>query len=105
MLPARAGVDLGVIAMKGYSTFLKALAFLEPQHQITLFHIRTLVDGWGGGEILSLCRDIVGVFYSAPGRLGKNILYKNFSKIYVGLFQRSIVVEGFSGEKYCYCWG
>ena len=32
MLPHRARVDLG--AMKGYSTFPKALALLEPPHQI-----------------------------------------------------------------------
>ena len=33
-LPLRARVDLGAIATKGYSTFLKAPALLEPYHQI-----------------------------------------------------------------------
>ena len=34
MLPLRARVDLGAMAMKGYSAFLKAPALLEPHHQI-----------------------------------------------------------------------
>ena len=33
VLPLQARVDLGATAMKGYSTFLKALALLEPHHQ------------------------------------------------------------------------
>ena len=34
ILPLRATVDLGVMAIKGYSTFPKALTSLEPKHQI-----------------------------------------------------------------------
>ena len=34
VLPGRARVDLVAIAMKGYSTFPKAPASLEPHHQI-----------------------------------------------------------------------
>ena len=34
MLPLQARVDLGAMAMKGYSAFPKALALLEPHHQI-----------------------------------------------------------------------
>ena len=34
VLPRRARVDLGAMAMKGYSAFLKAPASLEPHHQI-----------------------------------------------------------------------
>ena len=34
VLPLRAKVDLGAMAMKGYSTFPKARASLEPHHQI-----------------------------------------------------------------------
>ena len=34
VLQLRAKVDLGAITMKGYSTFLKALASLEPRRQI-----------------------------------------------------------------------
>ena len=32
VLPLRARVDLGAMAMKGYSVFPKALALLEPHH-------------------------------------------------------------------------
>ena len=38
--PLRVRVDLGAIAMKGYSTFPKALALLESHHQIVSCHIR-----------------------------------------------------------------
>ena len=34
VLPLRAGVDLGAMAMKEYSAFPKAPALLEPHHQI-----------------------------------------------------------------------
>ena len=34
VLPFRARVDLGAMAMKGYYTFLKATALLEPHPQI-----------------------------------------------------------------------
>ena len=34
MLPFRPRVDLGAIAMKGYSAFPKATALLEPNYQI-----------------------------------------------------------------------
>ena len=34
MLPHEARVDLGVMAMKGYSAFPKAPALLEPRHYI-----------------------------------------------------------------------
>ena len=34
LLPLRARVDLGAMAMKGYSAFFKAPALLEPYHQI-----------------------------------------------------------------------
>ena len=33
-LPFRASVDQGAMALKGYSTFPKAPASLEPHHQI-----------------------------------------------------------------------
>ena len=47
MLPLQARVDLGVMAMKGCSTFLKATESLEPHHQIAYCHI--LDTRWGGG--------------------------------------------------------
>ena len=34
VLPLPARVDLGAMAMKGYSTFLRAPALLKPHHQI-----------------------------------------------------------------------
>ena len=34
MPPRRVRVDLGAMAMKGYSAFLKAPALLEPHHQV-----------------------------------------------------------------------
>ena len=34
VLPLWARVDMGVMAMKGFSAFPKVLALLEPQHQI-----------------------------------------------------------------------
>ena len=34
VLPLQARVDLGAMAMKGYSAYLKAPALLEPHHQI-----------------------------------------------------------------------
>ena len=55
MLPLRVRVDLGVMAMKGYSTFLRA-AGLEPRHQIKVIS-RTLVVGgvsYASAEIQSM---------------------------------------------------
>ena len=40
MLPLRARVDLGTMAMKGISAFPKAPATLELYHQIVLCHIQ-----------------------------------------------------------------
>ena len=60
------------MAIKGYLTFPKVLAILEPHH-----HPEHSLEG-----VLPLCRDAVGVFYS-PVRLGKlfkisNIVYQVF---------------------------
>ena len=66
MQPLRTRVDLGAMAMKGYSVFPKAPALLEPHHQIVYCHIQD--TRWG--VVLPLCREAVGVFYS-PSRLGK----------------------------------
>ena len=48
------------MATKGYSTFFKAPALLEPHHQIVKCHIQ--ITRWEG--FLLLCRSAVGVFYS-----------------------------------------
>ena len=64
VLPFRAKVDLGAMAVKGGSTFPKALESLEPHHQIVQCHIQD-TRWW----VLPLCRGAVSVFYS-PSRLG-----------------------------------
>ena len=50
------GVDLGVMAMKGYFAFLKAQG-LEPHQKMFNIISRTLVEG-----VLPLCRHAIGVF-------------------------------------------
>ena len=60
MLPFRARVDQGAIAMKGWSAFLKAPASLEHHHPIVHCHMQD--TPWVG--VLPLCRGAVGVFYS-----------------------------------------
>ena len=56
MLPLRARLDLGMIAMKGYSAFPKALELLEPQ--IFLVISRTLVGG--------ILPEVKSVYSTAP---------------------------------------
>ena len=73
VLPFRARVNLGAMAMKGCSAFPKAAASLEPHHQIVWNHIQDTL--WDGG-VLPLCRTAVGVFYS-PSRLGDYIIVYN----------------------------
>ena len=61
MLPLQARVDQGVMAMKGYSAFLKALALLKPCHQIDSVKNRTFVGRvlvWADCAIKEL--DIIG---------------------------------------------
>ena len=62
MIPLRVKEDQAVIAVKGYSTFPRAIE-LETDHQMVLMsYARQLVCVWG--EVLPLRRDSVGVFYS-----------------------------------------
>ena len=83
MLSFQVKVDLGVMTMKGYSTFQKATALLEPHHYIVLCHIRTLVWWWWG---LTFCRD--AVLYS-PSQLGSSPRWKTrlFRKFAMTLIQ------------------
>ena len=60
MLLLQARVDLGVMAMKGYSTFPKASALLEPHHQI--------VFGGARGVIVIVVGNEHGDTSSNPGR-------------------------------------
>ena len=73
MLPLRARVNLGAMAMKGYSAFPKAPVLLEPRHQIIKCHVHD--TRWG---ILPLCTGAVGVSYS-PSRQGQIILERKNS--------------------------
>ena len=61
VLPLRARVDLGAMAMKGYSAFPKAPALLEPSPSDCLVSY----PGHSLGGVLPLCREAVGVFYSS----------------------------------------
>ena len=54
MLPLWAKVDPGAMALKGYSAFPKAPAFLEPQHQIVSCHVQDTRSE--GGDLISLQR-------------------------------------------------
>ena len=46
MLLIRASVDVGAMAMKGYSTFSKASALHEPHHQIFVSYPGHLLEGY-----------------------------------------------------------
>ena len=99
MLPLRARVDLGAMAIKGYFAFPNAPVLLELHHQMFSVISRILI----GGGVLPLCRGAVSVFYS-PSQLGKkrillmyiyiNIWRKNFdeqiSPKVINLFSRKI---------------
>ena len=87
MLPLRARVDLGAMTMKGYSTFPKTPALLEPYNQIVFRHNRTLI----GESILPLLREAVGVFYS-PSRLGHQ-LFLNVKTVLFQAIQFSISTQ------------
>ena len=102
MLPPQARVDLGAMAEKVYSAFLKSATLLEPQHQIFSVIFRTLVGGgsypsaempsvystvpadcamrdtrWNG--VLSLSRDAVRVFYNSPADWVSLLTLKNMN--------------------------
>ena len=61
MLPLRGRVDLGAIAMKEYSAFLKAPHYLSLTIRLFNTISWTLVE-WVGG-VLPSCRDAFGIFY------------------------------------------
>ena len=61
MLPLWARVDLGAMAMKGYSALPKAPAILEPYHQIVYCHIQ---DTHCGGSYPSA--EMQPVYSTAP---------------------------------------
>ena len=72
VLTLRVRVNLGVMAMKGYSAFPKATTLLEPHQQI----VSCLQETCWVGDLI-LCSDPVGVFYS-PSRLGSFTRYYHF---------------------------
>ena len=63
MRPYQVRLDLGAMAINGYSAFPNAPALLKPHHQIVWCHFRDTC--WG---VLPLCRDTVDIFYS-PSQL------------------------------------
>ena len=67
MLPLRARVDLGTMAMKGYSTFPKAPALLESHHQIVLNDFQN--THWGSLTPLQ------SVYSTAPANWARNYRY------------------------------
>ena len=83
MLPLRARVDLGAMAMEEYSGFPKAPTLLEPHYQIVSVISWTLVVGGVGGGVLLHCREALDVFYS-PSRLGN--LFKVSAKRYIYIY-------------------
>ena len=64
VVPLRARVDMGAMAIKGYSAFPKAPVLLETHHQKCDIQYTRL------GKSYPLCRGDISVFYS-PSRLGK----------------------------------
>ena len=70
MLSLRAREDLGATAMKVYSVFPLALLLLDITIRIFDIISRTLVVG----EVLPICRNAVGVFWS-PSQLSKTSLF------------------------------
>ena len=66
MLPIWVRVDLGAMAMKGYSVIPKAPALLEPPHQICFVRYPGHLLG---GEFNPSVEEAVGVFYRLS-RLG-----------------------------------
>ena len=65
MLPPLARVDLGALAIKGYSAFPEDPALLDPHQQIVECHIKDL--RW---ESLTLSSEMLSVYSAAPAQLG-----------------------------------
>ena len=89
MVLLRARVDLGAMTMKRYSTFPKTPTLLEPHNQFNVIY-RTLV---GVDVVISLCRNVVGVFYSPSQFIDRvNILIIVDSAILMVLHQSFLEV-------------
>ena len=86
MLPFRARVDLGAMAIKGYSALPRTSALLEPYRLFGVIK-RTHVRG-GGGGVFALCRAAVGVFYS-PSRVGNN----RFDCFFAFMCFKSLIID------------
>ena len=78
VLPLRGKVDLGVMAMKGYSAFPKAPVFVEPHHQIILCCIQDMHCGESADRqseptepicawisFVSISKNVLGIVWSA----------------------------------------
>ena len=86
MLPLRARVDMGAMAMKGYSAYSKSLSLPLLHHHIIDSHMQD-IRWWG---VLPLWREAVGVFYS-PSRLGNCANYL----FYIGIFNIILLLENY----------
>ena len=68
MLPLRARVDLGAMAIKGYSALPKAPESLEPRHEIVYCHIQD--TRMGGGSYSAA--EVQSVYSTAPADWAKS---------------------------------
>ena len=110
VLPLRARVDLGAMAMKGYSTFPQgsSIAGTSPSDCLVSYPGQSL------GGILPLCRGAVGVFYSPPPQpTGQYSVLEDLHTVkwlQALLFNTnhssqniySFVCTQWNGSKYCY---
>ena len=78
VLPLRARVDLGVMAMKGYSAFPKAPVLLEPHHQIVLCHIQD--TRWRDLTPLQRCSQCM-LQLQPTGQTNSLIAYNHLQKV------------------------
>ena len=89
------------MAIKGYSIFPKAPALLEPHHQIVSCHIQDNRSG----EVLLLCRDAVGAFFSSSWQYTHThthiYMYNQVSLTFgISLYQPLILVGTPDGTQY-----
>ena len=62
VLPLRARVDLGAMAMKGYTAFPKAPALLKPHHQFVSYQV--MHTRWAGESYPS--KEMQLVYFTSP---------------------------------------
>ena len=99
-------VNMGVMTMKGYSTFPKATALLEPHHPIVLCYIKDTHWRWGGLTPLQRCSQ----YNLHPQLTGQATAWKKSCFIlsdrsdFHMIKNLSIVVYAFAGHMLCGVW-